>query len=295
MGYATLYPNFRNESSIRSGDRTFRDAAASYLENGGQARYLDSILPILGDMPVGSIAPHDVRQAALQAFPDRKGATLNRCGLTPARAVINHAYDRGWCNRISLKRFKEEKPVRRGYATQVWLHLFFRQCRADNLPHIAALVLFMAQTGARVSEALRLTWRYVNIHKREALLLRTKTSTNSMRSLTDDLVTRFTELQFIHRPAEDDRVFGIKNRHNVNDRIKAICRRADIEYKSAHVCGRVTYANMAMDMGIDVKTAMAGGGWESSPIFLDIYVRTRENAGRIVADRFNQLSFNGSI
>ncbi len=28
--------------------------------------------------------------------------------------------------------------------------------------------------------------------------------------------------------------------NNVNDRIKAICRRVGIEHKSAHVCGRVT-------------------------------------------------------
>jgi len=44
--------------------------------------------------------------------------------------------------------------------------------------------------------------------------------------------------------------------NNVNDRIKAICRRVGIEHKSAHVCGRVTNANMAIDMGIDRRNAM---------------------------------------
>ena len=304
MGYDTLYPKFGNDASTTAvvngllasrQHRTFSDAADSYLENGGSPRYLDKILPVLGHLPVALIAPHDIRQAAIEAFPGRKPGTLNRCGLTPARAVINHAYDRGWCSLIRMKRFKEEKPVRKGYATQLWLHLFFRQCRFDKLPHIAALVLFMAQTGARISEALRLTWRYVNMHRREALLLKTKTNTNSIRSLTDDLVTRFTELQYLHRPADDDRVFVVKCRHNVNDRIRAVCARAGIEYKPAHVCGRVTYANMAMDMGVDVKTAMAGGDWVSSPVFLDIYVRPRENASRIVADRFNQISFSGHV
>jgi integrase len=241
--------------------RTFREAAQSYLDHGGQGRYMEALVDLIGDRPVSSITPFDIKEAALSILPDRKNATLNRCVLTPARSVINHAYERGWFNLIRIKRLKEEKPVRRGYATPVWLYLFFRQCRVDGLPHVAALVLFMAQTGARVSEALRLSWSNVNLHKREALLVRTKTDTNSIRALTDELVTRFTELQYLHSPAPDDPIFVITNRHNVNDRLKAICRRAGIEYKPAHTCSRVTYANMAMDLGVDVKTAMAGGGW----------------------------------
>lgn len=282
-------------SKPRSGPRTFAEAAASYVASGGDGRYLPPLVARLGPVPLSELAPFDIRQLAEQLYPDRKGATKNRCALTPARAVINHAYDRGWCGLMRIKRFKEEKPVRRGYATPVWLHLFLRQCQTDNLPHLAALVLFMAQTAARVSEAIRVCWGHVNLANRQVLLERTKTEQNAIRSLTDELVARFTELQYRFQPKPEDRVFRFTNRHSVSERIKAVCRRAEIEYKPPHTCGRTTFANMAMDLGMDVKTAMAAGGWVSSPIFLDTYVRTRKNAGRIVADRFNQLSFTDTV
>lgn len=62
-----------------------------------------------------------------------RGATRNRCAVTPARAVLLHAYDRGWRDLIRVRRFREDR---------------------DGLGHLAAMVLFMAQTGARVSEAV---------------------------------------------------------------------------------------------------------------------------------------------
>ncbi|KQU06037.1 hypothetical protein ASG68_25200 [Rhizobium sp. Leaf453] len=109
--------------------------------------------------------------------------------------MIIHGYKRGWCNLMRLNKLKEEKPKRKKPATPAWLHAFTRQCEKDGLPHVAALVLFMAQTGARVSEAVRLEWPQVDLVNRTALLLRTKTGTNSTRHLTDELVARLHALK----------------------------------------------------------------------------------------------------
>ncbi len=54
--------------------------------------------------------------------------------------------------------------------------------------------MFMSQTGARVSEAIALRWSEVDLMNRIALLLKTKTSANSMRFLTDQLISRLYEL-----------------------------------------------------------------------------------------------------
>jgi integrase len=274
--------------------RTFREAATSYIEHDGEARYLDPIVAYFGDRPLNTIFPFDIKEMAKALFPSALNSTLNRQALSPARAVINHAYERGWCNLVRLRNFREDKPRRKTPASPIWLQLFVRECdRKGNIPHVAAIVLFMAQTGARVSEAIELCWSEVDLAARTALLLRVKTGKNSLRSLSDELVNRLLRLSMDKTGSE--RVFRYTNRKAVNERIAAVCKRAGISYKPSHTCGRHTFANMALDMGIDIPTAMAAGGWESATVFLGIYVRPRWNASRIAADRFNQIQFDIAV
>ncbi|SMD20337.1 tyrosine-type recombinase/integrase [Rhizobium sp. RU36D] len=299
------------------GEPTFAEAARHYLKGGGEARYLFPIIAYFGETPLKSIYPAHLRAMAEALYPNHKGVTKNRQALTPARAVILHGYEHGWCNRISIRTFKTEKPKRKKPASAIWLHSFMRQCQKDDLPHVAAIVMFMATTGARISEAVNLRWDQVDLTSRTALLLKTKTSTNSQRYLTDDTASRMRELQanlpdvlaelrgalsapdvkpktrrWLAREIDrHDRVFRFTSRHSVNERINAVCARADIPAKPPHTCGRHTYANWAIEMGLDITTAMKGGGWESTSVFLEIYVRPRENSGRIVADRFNLHDF----
>jgi len=273
--------------------KTFEQAAASYLEHGGDNRYLPRIVEYFGDRPLASIFPFDLHQMATVLYPDVLNSTRNRQALTPARAVIIHGYERGWCNAIRLRKFKEDPPTRKLPASPTWLHAFARQCGKDGLPHVAALVLFMAQTGARVSEAVALRWSEVDIANRRVLLLRTKTGVNSPRFLTDELAMRLHQLQIDCR--SDDRVFRYACRHSVNERIKAVCRRAEISYKSSHACGRHSFATNAIDNGIDIKMAMQAGDWKSVEVFLGTYVTPRQNAGRIVADRFNAYQYDADL
>lgn len=272
-------------------ERSFAEAAASYLEHGGEARYLAPIVAYFEGRPLRSIYPFDVREMAQALLPGRSGATLNRQAVTPARAVIMHGYDRGWCELIRIKRFRQDAPRRKQPASAVWLGLFVRQCDRDGLRHLAALVLFMASTAARVSEAVALRWTEVDLAGRTAMLLRTKTSTNSVRHLTDELVGRLAQLERDADRAEP--VFRYRSRHSVSERIAAVCMRAEIPYKSPHVCGRHTFATTAIDAGIDVRTAMDAGDWKSSSVFLETYVHSRRQAGRTVADRFNAAGFGG--
>lgn len=271
---------------------TFADAAESYLRNGGEDRYLSKILDRIGTTPVAEIVPFTIYEMVKELFPHQSGATKNRAGITPARAVMIHAYERGWCPLIRLRRFKEERRTRKSPASQAWLHIFMRQCDQDNLPHLAALVLFMSHTAARISEACRLQWRDVDLVQRKALLLRTKTGTNSVRHLTDELIARLTALK--EGQCLDDLVFRYSSRFGVNDRIAAVCRRAEIPYKPSHTCGRHSFATNAIHYGLDIKTAMEAGDWRTSSIFIETYVHA-PNAGRVVADRFNSYQFTAEL
>jgi integrase len=239
-----------------------------------------------------SIFPFDVKKLAMELYPTQQNATRNRCVITPVRAIFFHAYERGWGPAIRIRNLKEDTPKRKKAASQAWLHAFVRQCGKDGLQHLAALVLFMSQTGARISEALELRWSEVDLINRTALLLKTKTGQNSTRFLTDQMISRLYALQDGVQPT--DRVFRYRNRHSVNERIAAVCRRAGIVYKPTHTCGRHAFANIALSMGVDVKSAMDAGGWKSTAVFLGTYANPR-NAGRVVAERLNVYQYDADL
>lgn len=271
---------------------TFRSVALDYMKHRGHNRYLLKIIDYFGDRPISDIHPFDIREMATSLYPDQANSTRNRCAITPARSVFLHGYDRGWCGLIRLRNFKAEKPILRPPASQLWLHLFVRQCEADRLPHLAACVIFMSQTGARVSEAVSLLWKDIDLPSRRVVLVKTKTGTNSERFLTDDMVNRLYRLQDGSQP--NDHAFRYKSRWSVNDRILAVCRRAGIEYKPSHTCGRKAMATNAIGLGIDIRTVMEAGDWKSANLFMNTYVRVK-HAGRRVADRFNSYSYDNDL
>lgn len=272
--------------------RTFSEAAESYIRHGGSDRFMPAIVEYFGEQHLFQIFPFDIKQMAMELFPSHSPATRNRQAITPARAVFSHAYERGWGPLLRIRNFKEDPPVRKNAASQAWLHAFVRQSDKDGLQHLAALVMFMSQTAARVSEAVDLRWSEVDIINRTVLLLKTKTGTNSRRMLTDQMIARLYGMQEGQEP--QDRVFRYKSRHSVNERIKAVCQRADIPYKPSHTCGRHAFANNTLALGIDVKSAMDAGGWKSPTVFLGTYVNPR-NAGRLVAERLNIYQYESDL
>lgn len=269
---------------------TFRSTAADYVAHGGETRYLGPILDYMGDWPLVDIAPFDVREMATSLYPTQSNSTRNRAAITPARAVLYHGYDRGWRPMIRIRNFKAPRAARKVPASPVWMFAFLRQCHIDGLEPLAAAVLFMHQTGARVSEAIALCWPEVDLVNRRATLLKTKTSRFSVRHLTDELVRRIGALD--RNP--DRPVFGYRNRKSINERIAAVCRRADITYKSSHLVGRHSFATNAIAAGVDIASAMEAGDWKSVSIFIETYVHT-ENAGRNVADQFNTMRYDAKL
>lgn len=278
------------ETLVRS--RTFAVAADSYMQHGGSERFIPAIVEYFGEQMLSQIFPFDIKQMAIALYPSHSAATRNRQAITPARAVFSHAYERGWGPLLRIRNFKEDPPARKKAASQAWLHAFVRQSDQDGLPHLSALVMFMSQTAARVSEAINLRWSEVDILSRTALLLKTKTSVNSVRMMTDQMIARLYTMQVGRQP--QDRVFRYTSRHSVNERIKAVCQRAEIPYKPSHTCGRHAFANNTLALGVDVKSAMDAGGWKSPSIFLGTYVNPR-NAGRLVAERLNIYQYDSDL
>lgn len=263
--------------------RTFEEAALSYMAQGGERAYLPALIKHFRGRNVGSIAAGDIREAAIELYPSAGPATRNRQGITPARAVINHAHSRKWCPPIRVKLFKVARSRKSVPVDRAWLDAFMARADADGLPHLSGIVLFMHQTGARVSEAVRLMGAQVNLSKRLALLERTKNGEPSVRHLTAELALRMGALGI-----EDAApVFRYTDRCAVTRRMKEVCKRAGIEPRSSHAAGRHSFGTNAMKGGARVKAAMEAGGWKSARLFLETYVHDGEG-GQDVASIFDR-------
>lgn len=265
---------------------TFTEAADSYLAHGGEARYLPRLVDHFGPQDVAEITPMAVRTAAPEIYPRAAPATLNRQVITPARAVLYHAHERGWRMPARVRLFPAPRTRKTVPASRRWLETFLDQCDADQLPHLAACTLFMNLTAARISEAVNLLGEHVDLRQRTALLIKTKTDLNSLRYMPDHLVERIRDLG----PRPGERVFRYTSRFSVNERIQAVCERAGLPYKSSHTIGRHAFATNALNAGVSVRVAMDAGGWKSSSIFLETYAHTVD-ASRLVMDRFNALHY----
>lgn len=263
--------------------RTFEEAAVSYLEQGGEGRYLPPILKHFKGRAIGSIKPAEIRMMALTLYPDHLPSTRNRQGIIPARAVINHAHDLGWCGAIRVKQFDVPRSRKNKPVDRAWIEAFLAEADRSGLPHLSACVLFMQHTGARVSEAINLLGEHVDLENRVAVLAKTKTDEWSPRQLTTELVVRIAALGL----ENGRRVFSYTDRQAVNRRIKAVCDRAGIEPRSSHAAGRHTFATTAIDGGAKIKDAMDAGGWKSAALFMQTYVHSRE-AGENVARIFDR-------
>lgn len=269
---------------------SFSLAADSYIQHGGEARFLPRLIERFGPDPVASITPVAVHQAAFDLYPDASNGTRNRQVITPARAVLYHAHEMGWRMPARIRLLKAPKTSTVVPANRRWMERFLDRADADNLRHLAACVLFMNQTGARISEAVALEGQHVDLVRRTAMLAKTKTETNSLRWMPDLLLERIRELG----PAPGQRVFRYTSRFSVNERIAAVCHRAGLPYKSSHVAGRHAFATNALNAGVGVRAAMDAGGWKSSVIFLETYAHSTE-AGRLVMDRFNAQAWQDQL
>jgi integrase len=263
--------------------RTFEEAALSYMKQGGERRYIPKVLKHLKGRKLGSIKPAELRQMAIEIYPNASPATRNRQAIIPARAVINHGHDLGWCGPIKVKQFDVPRSRKNRPVDRAWLDTFLAESDASGLPHLSACVLFMHQNAARVSEAINVLGEHTDLQERVILLAKTKTDEWSPRYITAELAVRIMALA----PEPGKRIFGYTDRQAVNRRMKAVCERAGIPYRSSHAAGRHSFGTNTMAAGARIKDAMDAGGWKSARLFMETYVHSQEG-GRNIAGMFDR-------
>lgn len=234
---------------------TFAQAAIAYRAAEKPHRFLDAIEDHWKDTPVRSITPGAIRQAAIKLLPRAKGSTRNRNVIVPTQAIINHAASLGLCQPLKVERFsfvvKPKTP-----ATWEWIERFM----AVASPHLGALACFMFLTGARISEALEVRWKDVDLAARRATIRQGKLGGVERRAhLPQPLVVALANIPGERHP--DAKVFGYSSRDTAKPVWRAACKRAGIEPLSYHCC-RHGFATAMLHAGVDPITTAKLGGWK---------------------------------
>jgi integrase len=252
---------------------TFGAALQFYIEGGGEQRFL---LPLLDEWEhrlVKDIAPGDVVDLAMKLHPAATAATRNRQVITPVMAIIRFNAQRGRCAPVLVKRFETKKVVKRRTATWEWMAKFTPAAK----PKLVALVLFLANTAARIGDALKLQWQHVDLDAGSALLVDTKNGEDRLVSMSPDTVAALKAVR-TKQPKATDVVFAFYDRSDVARQIKTACKKAGIEYIPTHGIGRRLFFTSMMRGGVDPRTAAEAGGLKSVRLYLETYAQP-DNVG----------------
>jgi integrase len=138
----------------RKATATFLQAAVSYIEAGGERRFIGPLIDYFRTTPLAAIDQIAIDRAAAALYPKATASTRVRQCYVPISAVLRHAAVRGLCEHRRIERPSLPKGRVRWITPE----------EADQLidacsDHLRPLVTFLLGTGARLSEALYLDWR----------------------------------------------------------------------------------------------------------------------------------------
>lgn len=257
---------------------TFADALTLYIDEGRDTRFLAPLLDHFGKVLVARITPPMLRDAALKLYPKASAATRNRQVITPARAVINAAAERGLCPPIRAKLFKTSK-VERPAATAEWIASFAAAAREDGKPELAACAIFIFTTGARIGQALTLTWNELSLGDGTAILTTRKTGAGGpeTRQRTASLVPALVAAIASFETRHPRLVFGYPGRQTFFNHWDRVIERAGLVRLTSHEAGRHGFGTELMIRnGVDPVTTAKLGGWESPRMLFDRYAHAEE-------------------
>jgi integrase len=247
--------------------RTFAEAAVSYLEGGGEARFLGALNPTtgkwslligeLGDMPLGAIGQETADDAARNLYPRAGNATRKRQAYIPLCAVLNHAANRKWCAVPAIEHPSVKIPETK-WSSPERLAKLLPHCA----PKLRRFIMVSAYTGARLSEVLRLDWdRDVSLSERVIMYRRPKNKKLRVVRIADPLLI---ELATVPESDRHGLMFDWADKRCVYVPLQNACKRAGVDYLPPHQQGRHTFGSwLRIYAKRDLRGIMEDGGWDS--------------------------------
>lgn len=235
----------------------FAGAAESYMNKTGNTRFMLAIIREIGADKINLIDQERVDLGARKIYPSGKNATLVRQFYTPVIAVLNHAATTKMAGAAFQKILKpriKTKPAE--WNTDEYLAKLLPHCN-DRL---RAIVLFMTDTGVRISEAVRLIPDAFGRKKGYAYIGMTKNGKPRMVPLG---ASTLAAIKRIMPDNTFDRVFGYTHRTSVNTALKRACIRAGLPKTTPHTVGRHSFSARFLMGGHSLKALKDAGGWET--------------------------------
>lgn len=256
----------------RAISKTFAQAALSYLENGGEGRFLQLPLDHFRTTPLAQIGQAEIEAGAKKKYPAAAPATRDRQFFTPTCAVLKHAAKRGWCPMPVIERPRKPKGRIR------WLTID----EADRLIHSAGrslrpLLIFLFYTGARIGEALWLDWRDVDLERGHVSFPETKNGDARGVPLHPRVVAALANIkqrdgcvflrpngrEYTRPQSVDDTSAGTR----IGTAFATALRKAKIDDFHVHDC-RHTWATWHYALNRDLGALMRLGGWKSEKMVM---------------------------
>lgn len=258
----------------RAVSATFGQAVESYLlaapRGLGTKARLRRLLLAIGDLDLDRLDQLVVDSARDRMFngPVTPATSLREL-VAPLRAVLNHAARRQWC---AVPRFEVPKlrPGRTLYLTPAEAERLV----AAAAPHLRPLLVFLIGTGARLSEALDLEWREVDLAGARVIFWETKGGRRRVASLPPRIVATLAEL-----PHREGAVFRWRRRNGawlayadkarqgggqIKSGWRGALKRSGLESTGVTPHDlRHTYASWHYARHKDLLKLKADGGWSS--------------------------------
>lgn len=184
------------------------------------------------------------------------------------------------------KRRGKESRIERTPSDKEWIEAF---CKAAD-PYKAALVRFMFETAVRIGQA-------VSSVSDDLLPSENKVQVKAQKGHPAKWITVSPEMmdELLALPAKrpkncktgkfmKPRVFGYGSSTGYNNRWKTICKRAGIQYLSAHQAGRHGFfTELVVRQGVDPLTAAKAGRWSDPNLPMRIYAHSEADEADVRA------------
>ncbi len=278
--------------------KTFSDAIMIYNASSKTAKQLIILVQEFGDHPLSEISGALLKSLGRKLKPLASTDTWWREIVTPASAVINNAHELDGTPLIRVKpydrfeRIAQDKQrgklsrVERTPADKEWIEAF---CRAAD-PYNAALVRFMFETAARIDQAVSLEPGDLRHSENKVRIKAQKGHPESWITVSPQMMDEMISLS-PKRPKNRKtgrftapRVFGYGSPTGYNNRWKTICKRAGIQYLSAHPAGRHGFfTELVVRQGVDPVTAAKAGRWSDPNLPMRIYAHAETDEADVRA------------
>lgn len=165
----------------RRGARSFAEAALSYIESEPRSENhkarIHRLLEAVGDIPLAAANQEKALELKRKMLrPDAAPGTYTRAIIMPMRAILNYAQKLGWCDVPHFVVPRENKG-----RTRFLFPEEVEQLIDAAAPHLRPLLTFLVGTGARMTEALYLDWRDVDLTGARAIFWADRTKSGKRR------------------------------------------------------------------------------------------------------------------